>query len=217
MMKVSNQVGLFFREKAVTIEDIISKKDILVQDNDPAEFLDDVYNNHTSFDDLVIVSYDYREAGKGGIGSVYISLMITEEDGKFEYQYAVFNEYSGNVYEEGRVDIGDEIYLLDVLHETLIDCTKVFFLKKYNLEDKAKDFELVTLATSADRNNDGVALDEGQSLYLVPKGIKEQVHSVFWDFTHTGITYFDKDKNVLLKTVGDGYADLTTPEAFCLN
>lgn len=76
-----------------------------------------------------------------------------------------------------------------------------------------EDFSMKRVMVYRDQMNDGLYYGEEEEV-IVPNNIVDSLDSVYVDFTMTGIKFLDKKENVLINTVGEGYSDLTTPEAF---
>jgi hypothetical protein len=84
---------------------------------------------------------------------------------------------------------------------------------KYNPDT----YSLVSLMSYIDRMNDGQYICEGNWEYLVPDYAADKVKSVYWDFQHTAIEFYDEDERLVFITFGTGYDDTLTPLAFLVD
>lgn len=81
---------------------------------------------------------------------------------------------------------------------------------------KEQEYTTVKIETFSDSMNNRMYYSEGEKEWLVPIYTADHVNAVYIDFTMTGITFYDIDNKPLFSTVGEGYSDIVTPLAFCV-
>lgn len=130
-IKLDKKIGDFLSKVEIDSSYILQKRKEFESEINFKEFLEDVEEGRTWFDELMLVIYDYRN---GGIGSVYVYLNVYREDyverETIEKQYAIATEYSGDVQIIEYVPLGEEEKLLSNLKQIILKATNQFTVER---------------------------------------------------------------------------------------